>query len=187
MKNYFAAILCVMLLVMASGCTTMYGAAVDERNVRTISSDTKIKALILDAFLQDEIVKTFDISISCYYGHVYLIGEYDEEKQKKRVVEIAEDIEEVRDVTTYLLKKKKGDPCGTTDNLAMKAKVKARLIKDGDIWSTNVDVAVVQCNVVFVGIVGSDKEIEKIIAHAKGVEGIRSVKSFLKVAPHHNQ
>ena len=45
MKNYFAAISCFMLLVMASGCTTMYGAAVDERNVRTISSDTKIKAL----------------------------------------------------------------------------------------------------------------------------------------------
>ena len=187
MKNYFAAILCLALLVMSCGCTTLYNAAVDERNVRTIAGDTKIKAIILDAFIQDDIVKTFDIDIACYYGHVYLIGEYDAEKQKNRAVEIAGDIEGVKDVTTHLLKKKKGDPCGMTDNLAIKAKVKAKLIKDGDIWSTNVEVAVVQCNVVFVGVVGSSKEIEKIIAHAKSVGGVRSVKSFLKVAPHHNQ
>jgi len=167
MKNYFAAILCLALLVMGYGCTTLYSAAVDERNVRTVAGDTKIKAIILDAFIQDDTVKTFDIDIACYYGHVYLIGEYDAEKQKNRAVEIAGDVEGVKDVTTYLIKKKKGDPCGTTDNLAIKAKVKAKLIKDGDIWSTNVDLTVVQCNVVFVGLVGSNKEIEKTIAHAK--------------------
>lgn len=187
MKNYFAAILCVMLLVMASGCTTMYGAAVDERNVRTISSDTKIKALILDTFLQDDIVKTFDISISCYYGHVYLIGAYDSQKQKKRAIELAGNIKGVKDVTIYLLQKKNGDPCGTTDNLAITAKVKAKLIKDGDIWSTNIDIKTVQCNIVLCGIVSSKKEMQKAIAHAKSVPGARSVKSFLKVAPHHNQ
>ena len=186
MKNYFIVILCIVLLVMGSGCA-FYNTAVDERNVRTVASDTKIKATIFQKFIEDDLVKTFDIDIACYYGHVYLIGEYDAEKQKNRAVEIAGDVEGVKDVTTHLLKKKKGDPCGMTDNLAIKAKVKAKLIKDEDIWSTNVEVIVVQCNVVFVGLVGSDKEIETIIAHAKTVEGIRSVKSFLKVAPHHNQ
>ncbi|MEA3415009.1 MAG: BON domain-containing protein [Thermodesulfobacteriota bacterium] len=186
MKNYFAAILCLVLLVMGSGCA-FYSTAVDERNVRTVASDTKIKAIILDAFIQDDTVKTFDIDIACYYGHVYLIGEYDTEKQKNRAVKIAGDIEGIKDVTTHLLKKKKGDPCGATDNIAITAKVKAKLIKDGDIWSTNVEVAVVQCNVVFVGLVGSNKEIDKIIAHAKSVGGVRSVKSFLKLAPHYNQ
>jgi len=187
MKNYFAAILCLALLVIGSGCTTFYGAAVDERNVRTVAGDTKIKATILQKFIEDDVVKTFDIDIACYYGHVYLIGEYDAEKQKNRAVEIAGDVEGVKDVTTHLLKKKKGDPCGTTDNLAIKAKVKPKLIKDGDIWSTNVEVAVVQCNVVFAGLVGSNKEIEKIIAHAKSVGGVRNVKSFLKVSRDHYQ
>ena len=186
MKNYFAAILCLVLLVMGSGCV-FYSTAVDERNVRTVASDTKIKATIFQKFIEDDLIKTFDIDIACYYGYVYLIGEYEAEKQKKRAIEIAGDVEGVKDVTTYLLKKKKGDPCGTTDNVAMKAKVKASFIKDRDIWSTNVEVAVVQCNVIVVGIVGSNKEIEKIITHAKSVGGIRSVKSFLKVAPHHNQ
>ena len=173
-------------LVPVPVCTT-YNIAVDERNIKTVVSDTKIKTLVLDAFIQDKTVKTFDIDVECYYGHVYLIGEYDTDKQINSAIELAGDIEGVKDVTTHLLKKKKGDPCGMTDNLAIKAKVKAKLIKDGDIWSTNVEVAVVQCNVVFMGLVGSNKEIEKIIAHAKSVGGVRSVKSFLKVAPHHNQ
>ena len=90
MKNYFAAILCLALLVMSCGCTTLYSAAVDERNVRTIAGDTKIKAIILDAFIQDDTVKTFDIDIACYYGHVYLIGEYDAEKQKTGLLKLPE-------------------------------------------------------------------------------------------------
>ncbi len=186
MKNYFAVILCLVLLVMSNGCT-FYNAAVDERNVRTVASDTKIKATILQKFIEDDVVQTFDIDVNCYYGHVYLIGEYNAEKQKSRAIKIARNVEGVKGVTTYFLKKKDDDPCGSTDNLAFKAKIKAKLIKDGDIWSTNINVIVVQCNVVFVGLVGSDKEIEKIIAHAKSIGGIRSVKSFLKVAPHHNQ
>jgi len=187
MKNYFAAILCLVLLVIGSGCATLYGTAVDERNVRTVAGDTKIKATILQKFIEDDVVKTFDIDIACYYGHVYLIGEYDVEKQKNRAIKIAENVEGVKGVTTYLLEKKDGDPCGVTDNLAIKAKIKAKLIKDENVWSTNVDVTVVQCNVVFVGLVESDKEIEQIIAHGKSIGGVRSVKSFLKVAPHYNQ
>ena len=107
--------------------------------------------------------------------------------QKNRAIKIAKNVEGVKGVTTYLLKKKDNDPCGVTDNIAIKARIKTKLIKDEDIWSTNVDTVVVQCNVIFVGIVGSEKEIKKIIAHAESTGGIRSIKSFLKVAPHHNQ
>ncbi len=182
MKNCFAAILCVIFLAMSPGCAMIYCTVVDERDVRTISADTKIKALLLDAFLQDDTVKTFDISKHCYYGHVYLIGEYDTEKQKKRAIKLARNIEGVKGVTTCLLQKKEGDSCGITNNLAITAKVKAKLIKDGNIWSTNIDIRTVQCNIILCGLVGSKKEIQKAIAHAKSVPGALSVKSFLKVA-----
>jgi len=182
MKNYLAMISCLVLLAMASACTTIYKTAVDERNVKTIASDTKIKAKILAKFVDDDIVKTLDISTACYYGHVYLVGEYETEKRKKRAIEIAKKTEGVKTVTAYLLSKRKSGPCGTKDNITITAKVKGKLIKDKDIWSTNIDVKTVQCNVVLVGIVGSKEEIRKAIAHAKSVEGVRSVKSFLKSA-----
>jgi hyperosmotically inducible protein len=60
------------------------------------------------------------------------------------------------------------------------SQVKTKLIGDKEIWSTNVDVKTVQCNVVLLGVVGSKKEIDKAIAHTKSVKGVRGIKSFLR-------
>jgi hyperosmotically inducible protein len=67
-------------------------------------------------------------------------------------------------------------------NLELTAKVKAKLIEDDDIWSTNVDVKTIQCITVLWGLVGSETEISKAIAHAESVKGVEMVKSFLQSA-----
>lgn len=181
MKKIIHLIPVFCLLSITFGCA-IYDAAVDERSVNTIASDTSIKGTIVKEFFNDDKIKSLDISTGCYQGHVYLVGEYDDSVQKERAIKIAESIEGVKSVTTYLLPKKKGDLCGTDENLAIAGKVKAKLIGDTDIWSTNIDVKSVQCNVVLYGLVGSKTEIDKAIAHAKSVDGIRSVQSFLKSA-----
>jgi hyperosmotically inducible protein len=180
MKNIINTISIFIFLFIASGCGTIYSAAVDERNVSTIASDTSIKGEIVKKFIDDDQIKSLDISTGCYRGHVYLVGEYDKAVQKERAIKIAKSVEGVKSVTTYLLPKKKGDLCGTDENLAIAGKVKVKLIGDKDIWSTNIDVKSVQCNVVLYGLVGLKTEINKAIAHAKSVDGVRSVKSFLK-------
>jgi hyperosmotically inducible protein len=150
--------------------------------VGTQARDKAIIAKILKKFLNDDSIKVLDISVFCYEGHVYLVGEYESVKQKKQAVAIAKVIERVKFVTSYLFPKKNVKDCGMTDNLKILAKVEAALIQDREIWSTNVDVKTVQCSVILLGIVGSHEEIDKSIAHAKGVEGVRFVKSFLNVA-----
>jgi hyperosmotically inducible protein len=62
----------------------------------------------------------------------------------------------------------------------IKTEVRGALIGDKDIWSTNIDIATVQCDVVLLGIVGKDKEIADAVAHAKAVDGVQRVKSFLR-------
>jgi len=181
MKKIIKLIPFFAILLIASGCA-IYDAAVDERNVSTIASDTTIKGSIVKKFFDDDKIKSLDISTGCYRGHVYLVGEYDSAVQKDRAIQLARSVEGVKSVTTYLLPKKKGDLCGTDENLSIVTKVKAKLVGDKDIWSTNIDVKSVQCNVVLYGLVGSATEINKAISHAKSVEGIRSVKSFLKSA-----
>jgi hyperosmotically inducible protein len=182
MKSIVKMLPIFIILLMVSGCGTIYSAAVDERNVSTIASDTSIKGEIVKQFIDDDKIETLDISVGCYKGHVYLVGEYDTAVQKDRAINIAKGVEGVKSVTPYLLPKKKGDICGTDENLAITGKVKAKLIGDKDIWSTNIDVKSVQCIVVLYGLVGSQSEINKAIAHAKGVDGVRNVKSFLKSA-----
>jgi hyperosmotically inducible periplasmic protein len=181
MGNVIKIISFFIVLSVLYGCTA-YEAAVDERHVGTIADDTIIKGKILKKFIEDDKIKILDISIGCYRGHVYLVGEYEVPPQKNRAIELAESVDGVKQVTTYLVPKKKNDFCGLEDNLAIEGKVKAKLIKDKDIWSTNIDVKSVQCHVVLYGLVGSKAEINKAVAHAKSVAGTRGVTSLLESA-----
>lgn len=175
----------VLLLMLAgvqvlSGCA-VYGVAVEERNVGDWANDNKITVQVEEKFLDDETVKFMDFDAHTYEGHVFIVGEYESRDQTTRAVEIAKSIEGVRQVTTYFLPKREHDYCGTTDNLSIYTDIKQKLVGDGDIWSTNVTIKTIQCNVVLLGIVGSDSERAKIISHAKSAAGVRSVKSHLKV------
>jgi hyperosmotically inducible protein len=186
MKIIFKSIFLIVIFIAFSGCSsnfsgwsTIYGVAVDERGVSTIASDQIIVMKLSSKFLEDKSIKFLDFSTYCYRGNVFLIGEYDQPTQKEKVVKIAESDPEVKSLTIYMLEKKKDDSCGTTNNLAISTEVKAKLIQDKDIRSTNIDVKVVQCHVVLLGIVGSKEEIAKAVAQANSVEKIRGVECFL--------
>jgi hyperosmotically inducible protein len=165
---------------MTTGCGTIYKSAVDERSVGEQYDDQKITTAIRKKFTDDEKIKYFDISTYVYNGHVYLVGEYDTVDQKNQAVKLAGEIEGVKSVSDYFLPKKEDDTCGTTTNLELSAKVKTKLIGDKNISSTQIEVKALQCNIILLGLVGSADEIKKAVSHAKSVEGIRSVKSFLK-------
>lgn len=169
--------------ILTSVAEQIYVAAVDRRDVKTILKDTNIKLTIINKFHDDEYIQlldSLDLSIECYGGHVFLIGQYDQPVQKTRAVKIAKSIKGVKGVTTYLLPKNKRDVCGIDENLTITGTVKAKLIGDMTIYSRNIDVKSVQCNVVLYGIVESEDKITKAVGHAKSVKGVRTVTSFLE-------
>jgi hyperosmotically inducible protein len=96
-------------------------------------------------------------------------------------VKLARGVEGVKSVTDYFLPKKKDDTCGTTANLKLATKVKLNLIGDKDIFSTQIEVKALQCRIILLGLVSSASDINRAIALAKSVEGVRSVKSFLRI------
>jgi hyperosmotically inducible protein len=173
---------CFVIVAVATGCTTIYKAAVDERSISTIASDTKIKAGIMDAYVEDENLKALDFFVGVYDGDVYLVGAYKTTAQRDRAVAIARKTENVKGVDTYMIPAVENHPCTTKVNLGITVKIKGALAKDTDIWSTNIDVKTVQCNVVLVGLVGTKVEVTKAIEHAKAAEKVRKVKSFLKTS-----
>ena len=172
----------VLSAVLTGGCGTIYEAAMDPRDIGTQTSDAKMDAAITKAYYDDDDMSVLSIDPYVFTGDVFLVGEYANATQRSKAVSLAESVQGVRSVTTYLLPEKEDPTCGTTDDVKLLAKVKTALIGDSDIWSTNVEVKAVQCNVVLLGLVGSQAEIDKSIAHAEATEGVRSVKSYLRVA-----
>ena len=182
MKKLLGTALLLGLIVLSNtGCVgTIYSAVVDERNVKTIASDTSIEFSILKKLADEKSGDLIDVSVTSYKGAVFLVGEYFDSTQRSRFLKAAKSIEGVKSVKSYLIKTDKNHPCGTTKNLEITAKVKAALIGDKSIWSTNVRVSTMKCQVVLWGTVGTSEEVSKSIKHAKSVEGVKSVKSFLK-------
>jgi hyperosmotically inducible protein len=181
MRNFLIVVSCIIFAVMTYGCTASPKVTQEEKFVRSFAGDKKIMSTILKKFLADHLVRDLNITPRCYNGHAYLVGEYETEKQKERAVEIAQGIEGVKTLVTYLLPKKKDDPsCKPEDNLRITSEVKTLIAGDRKIWSKNLSIVTAQCNVVLMGFVGKQTEIQKVIEHAKRVEGVRSVQSYLK-------
>lgn len=182
MKRIAFFLLALMLLALSQGCT-VYKTAVDERTIGQVFDDESITFEIERKFLADDLVKYLDFSSYSYLGHVYVVGEYENTAQIDRAKEIVNSVYGVSRVTTYLLPKTSDDFCGTTDNLEIKALLDKDLLADDAVYGTNVDTSVIQCNVVLLGLVGDQAEINRANEIATAVAGVRSVKSFLRTYP----
>lgn len=183
MKRRGLILCCFTILIFVCGCVSIFGGAYgvsqEERSNTAIYTDEKIK-LTIDKRILDEQINVFDYATFCYNGDVYLIGEYETAEQKEKVLKIAHSVMGVKSVTTYLLPKRQIGKCGTMDLAAISMRVQGLLIQDHAIHSTNIDVKVVQCHVILLGIVGTASEADKAVAHAQGLDGVIGVTSYLK-------
>ncbi len=184
MRKRGVIILCYFaVLIFVSGCSIfgsgIYGVAEEERSNTAIYTDEKIK-LTIDKRILGEEINVFEYATFCYNGDVYLVGEYEKAEQKEKVLKIAHSVKGVKSVTTYLLPRKKIDTYGKMDHAAISIRVHGLLIEDNDIHSTNIDVKVIQCHVILLGIVGTQSEADKAIADAKSLGGVVGVVSYLK-------
>jgi hyperosmotically inducible protein len=179
-RKSFAALLVLGALIAATGCTTVYKTAVDERSLGTQADDEKITMQIRGKFVDDKTIDSLDISTYCYSGHVYLVGEYESPAQKEQAVRLAKQVPGVASVTDHFLPKRKDPACGLDDNLLLEAKIRASLIADTQLSSTQIETKLLQCHVVLLGRVGSKADAERAIADARKVAGVRSVTSYLR-------
>jgi len=153
--------------------------AVDERPTWTLAQDKQIELAIAKSFQDDPVVRNLYISVYCYSGNVYLVGEYDTAEGAMKAIALANQAGGVESVTPYLLVKGGTVSCLWGDDLFIYAKVKIKFIGDEVIKSTNININVVQCRVVLLGIVATGDEVSRAIDLARGVSDVIEVKSFL--------
>ena len=186
MRSNLSAMLLSLYFLLALSLSALpscavYNAAVDERGISTQAQDEWIEANVKKLLYDDEEVKLGDIAVHAYEGRVYLVGEYDYPRQVDRAVKLAKSVAHVVSVQSVFWEKKPHEACGTFDDLSLRTKIRTELIGRGGVTAPNVDVAVVQCNVVLLGILGSKAELAQAVDSAKSVEGSASVKSLLRL------
>lgn len=144
--------------------------------VGTDVDDSTITTKVKSALLADADVKSFDIKVETRKGEVQLSGFVDNQSQMDRAVAVAKGVEGVKKVDNKMSLKTTSTTVGDKiDDGVITTKVKAALLGDSTVKSSDIGVVTRDGEVQLSGFVDSQSQIERATEVAKGVQGVKSV------------
>lgn len=176
-KRRIAGVLVAISLGGWAGCGTLYQAATEERPLSVFVDDEVITTKVRKAFLDAVPQALSSLSVFCHQGHVVLAGVVTDSRVGERATAAARAVEGVKRVETYFLP---NQPSALRD-AEISAKIKARLIGDSVLRVSQVDMVVIAGHAVLTGVVDRQEKIDRIVRHARAVDGVVAVKSFLEL------
>jgi Predicted periplasmic or secreted lipoprotein len=157
--------------------SAIYDAARDERSVSDITVDKKISTVIKADLAKRDAKRALSVKVYCYMRKVTLLGQLADEDFKNFAVATAKKAKGVKGVSTHWETPAKNDT--TAADVEIAAKLRAALIGDKNISATQIESEVFSGKVYLIGMVRSQKDIDRAVAIAKGVKGVTAVESLL--------
>ena len=159
--------------VSAPGATTTMGTEID---------DTVVTASVKSALLGDADIKSFDFQVETRKGEVQLSGFALNQSQIDRAIELTRAVKGVKDVQNKLSLKGAPTSVGVgVDDGILTARVKAAFMNDPDIKSIDVAVVTRKGEVQLSGFVNDQKQIDRAVVVARGVENVTSVTNEMSI------
>lgn len=157
----------------------VYETAVDERSTRQQMLDAVIAGHAQAELYKHKEIRPLQITAHCYFGKLYLVGEYDSQTQLQAIHECMETVEGKRAVISRLYLKKQHSGREFVDEQATWAQLETQLLADFEVTSACLEVEIVQGNIVLLGVVSDKEERDRIVAHAREMAGDGTVVSYL--------
>lgn len=171
----------------ATMTTDSAGAKIDSsmKKVDNYMGDSAITAKVKSALVDDKAIKSSDISVTTNSGVVTLSGFVGSQAEAEQAVAAATKVEGVKSVSDKLHTKDSKDQSvkAYAGDSATTASVKAKLLADDIVPSRNVKVETTDGVVQLSGAVKDQAQSDRAESVAKTVDGVKSVKNDLKVAP----
>ncbi|POT56072.1 molecular chaperone OsmY [Citrobacter amalonaticus] len=166
-----------------SGAETA-GQKVDSsmNKVGNFMDDSTITAKVKAALVDNENIKSTDISVKTDQKVVTLSGFVESQAQAEEAVKVAKGIEGVTSVSDklHVRDNKESSVKGYAGDTATTSEIKAKLLADDIVPSRKVKVETTDGVVQLSGTVDSQAQIERAESIAKAVDGVKSVKNDLK-------
>jgi len=176
-------LLCLIaVLAVAFGCSSSPTKEGTGEYVDDAAVTAKIKAEILQA----PSLKSSEINVETFKGVVQLSGFVGSQDEINTAAEVARKVKGVSEVHNDVKIKSAGTATkeGTgefVDNAAVTAKVKAALLKDSSLKSSEISVETFKGVVQLTGFVGYQSEADTAAKLAAKVEGVKSVKNDIRI------
>src|SRR5690606_18355712 len=166
--------------------TTLFrsGEKIDSsmNKVGNFMDDSSITAKVKAALVDDENIKSTDISVKTDKKVVTLSGFVESQAQAEQAVTVAKGVEGVTSVSDKLHVRDAKDQTATgyAGDTATTSEIKAKLLADDIVPSRKVKVETTDGVVQLSGTVDSQAQVERAETIAKAVDGVKSVKNDLK-------
>lgn len=150
--------------------------------VGTDIDDNVITTKVKSALLADEAVKGLDIKVETRKGEVQLSGFVDNQTQIDRSISVTQGVEGVKNVDNKMSLKTSETTVGEKiDDGIITTKVKAALLAEPGVNSTDIAVVTREGEVQLSGFVDDQAQIDRATEVVKGVEGVKKVINELSI------
>lgn len=163
------------LLFLLQACA--YGIYDDQRLMDTMREDKEMATKIKASLMKEDLGSGFSISVYCFYGHVFLVGEAPESMRPKAIA-IARSFHPLS-VTPHWF----APGVAERSNFMLATDLRAALIGTKGLSSTRIETEVDAGRVVLLGVVADNAEKQLAISTARKVKGVVSVTSYLMLPP----
>lgn len=161
------------------------GAKIDSamKKVGSFMDDSGVTAKVKATLVDNDAIKSSDISVKTHDGVVALSGFVPSQDQAELAVAAAKKVEGVKSVSDKLHVKDttKSSVSGYAGDIATTSKIKAKLLADDIVPSRNVKVETTNGVVQLSGTVKTQAQSERAEGIAKAIDGVKSVKNNITV------
>lgn len=182
-----AVLLCCLLLL--GGCAVAVGAgatagvaALEDRDLKTAARDLSIEKQIQARIFDFDHVVSSNIGVEVYEGRVLLTGTMPNAKIRATVVQFAWQIDGVKQVLNEI-QPVAPDKMAVVHDTAITSSLKNKITWDRSIYAINYFVETVNGTVYLLGVARSETELERVKAHARGVDYVRKIVSHVRIKP----
>ena len=169
----------------ASQTADSAGSKIDSsmKKVDGYMDDSGITAKAKAALVDNDAIKSTDISVKTHSGVVTLSGFVTSQDQAEKAVAVVQKIEGVKSVSDklHVRDSKSSSVKGYAGDAATTSEIKAKLLADDIVPSRNVKVETTDGVVQLSGHVASKAQSDRAESIAKAIEGVKSVKNDLTV------
>ena len=155
-------------------------AAYEERPIKTIARDAKIGAQLRVALLEESEQHFAKIGIEVFEGRVLLTGVVEAEKMRADAVGLAWKTGSVKAVLNEIFIGS-SSLMDTAKDTWITTQLISKMTFDKDILAINYSVETVAGTVYLIGIAQNQAELDRLIAHARGVGYVRKVISHVRI------
>ena len=176
------------ITVLLATCSGPLGAPVgavttvaEDRPLSEAGTDLRIKTNIVTAFAEEAKGLLVDVSTDVYEGQVLLTGSVKKPEDRRTAEAITQGISGVRQIFNEIQVTEEGGLKASAKDLAIETKLKANLLTAKGVTSINYRWRAVNGVVYFFGLARSQEELDKVLATARQIDGVKDVVSHVLI------